>query len=79
MDSLVGLFVQLIIFFIIFGLFYWIATLVPGLLPAPIQPQARTILLILLALIALCFLLGIAGLWGTWGWGYTSHRGPGLR
>lgn len=75
MDSLVMLFVHLIVLCLVFALLYWVVTLICGVLPPPIQAPLRVALLILLALIALSFLLGEAGVWGTWGYGYSSHHG----
>lgn len=74
MEALIMLFVHLLVLVLVFGLLYWIATLVIALLPPPIAGIARVILMVLLALIAISFLLGEVGLWGDWGYGYRHHR-----
>jgi hypothetical protein len=73
MDSIVGLFVQIVIALLVFSLLYWMFNLAAGLAPAPLQPKVRIVLLILLGLIVLMFLLGIGGIWGEWGYGYHHH------
>jgi len=73
METLVVLFIHLLLFAAVFGLLYWIVVLVCGALPPPVQNAARAIGLILLALMAILFLLGEFGAWGTWGWGYHRH------
>jgi hypothetical protein len=68
------LFLHLLILCLVFGLLYWIVTLVAGVLPPPIANVARTVLLILLALVALSVLLGEVGIYDT-SWGlYRHHR-----
>jgi hypothetical protein len=74
MDSIVGLFVHIIIAVLVFSLFYWMVQLitsVPGI-PEPMRATLRVVFLILLCLMAILFLLGDLGMIGTWGWGY--HR-----
>jgi uncharacterized membrane protein YwzB len=73
MPELMTLFVHIIILVIVFALCYWALNLVCSILPAPIAPQVRVLLLVLLALVAISFLLGEFGMWGTWGWGYRRH------
>lgn len=72
MEVLVYLFVQLLIGILVFSLLYWCVTLVVDLVPPPIRPKARAVLLILLCLIAICCLLGSIGLWNA-PWAF-SHR-----
>ena len=71
MEPILSLFVHLLVFLLVFALLYWIVVLVCGVLPAPVQNVARTILLAMLALIAVLLLLGEFGVWGSWGW---HHR-----
>jgi hypothetical protein len=71
--NLVYLFVHLVVACLVFGLLYWLATLVVGLLPPPIANVARVVLLVVLVLMAILFLLGEMGSWGEWGWGYRRH------
>jgi hypothetical protein len=73
MEGLLLVFVHILCLVLVGALFYWLVTLLVGLLPAPIANPVRVILLILLILIAICFILGEVGLWGTWGYGYTYH------
>lgn len=74
MEGLVALFVHLLVLILVFGLLYWVVSLIISMLPPPIAGIARVILLVLMALIAISFLLGEVGLWGDWGWGYHHHR-----
>ena len=63
--SLISLFFTLVVLFVVFGLAYWIVTLVGAVLPIPIRQPATAVLLIVLCLIAICCLLDLVGLFGT--------------
>lgn len=72
MDSIVYLFIELVVAILVFGLLYWLITLVVAATPAPMKTPVNLALTILLVLLAILFLLGIIGVWGTWGY----HAGP---
>jgi hypothetical protein len=66
---MIALFVHLLVLCLVFGLAYWLVTLVVGILPAPVAKAAQVILLVLLCLIAISILLGEAGFYDTsWSW-----------
>jgi hypothetical protein len=71
--DLISLFVHLLILALVFGLLYWLVTLVVGILPPPVAGIARVILLVLLVLIAILFLLGEVGILGDYDWSYRHH------
>jgi hypothetical protein len=74
MESIVVLFLHIIIAAIVFSLLLWFVNLVTSLpiLVEPVKSLVRVLLIGLLVLFAISFLLGDLGMWGTWGWGY--HR-----
>lgn len=59
--DLAALFVRLLVFCLVFGLLYYLVTLVAGVLPPPVAAPARVVLLVLLCLIAICVLLDTTG------------------
>ena len=72
-----SLLIHLIVLVIVFGLLYWLITLVCSVLPPPMQNVVRVVCLVLLAFIAISYLLGEAGVWGDWGYGYSLHEHRG--
>ncbi len=61
---MISLLVTLVVLCLVFGLLYWIITLVGNILPPPIRNIATTLMLVLLALIAIWCLLDLTGLLG---------------
>jgi len=74
MESILVLFLHIIIAAIIFSLLVWFINIVTALpiLVEPVKSLVRVLMLFLLVCFAISFLLGDIGWWGTWGWGY--HR-----
>jgi len=56
----INLLVNLLILCLIVGVFYWVATLVSGILPPPLRPVP----LIIVALVALVLILNVLGVAG---------------
>ena len=74
MEASITFLMHLVALVIIFGLLYWLITLVCSIIPAPVQAPIRVILLVILVLIAISVLTGELGVWGDWGMGYRHHR-----
>jgi hypothetical protein len=67
------LLLHLLVLFCVFGLLYWIVTLVAGVLPPPIANVARVVMLVVLALVAISLLFGEVGFYDT-SWGLYRHH-----
>lgn len=72
MLAFVAFLIHLLILVIVFGLLWWAATAVIGLLPQPIANVARVLLIVLFALTAVGILLGEFGFYETT-WSYRHH------
>jgi hypothetical protein len=74
MGALIAFLIHLLVLCLVFGLLYWVAMMIVGLLPPPVAQPARVVLCILLALIALSFLLGEVGFGWDPAWSYRHSR-----
>ena len=70
---MIDLFIHILVLCLVMGLAYWLVTLVVGVLPPPVAPIARVILLVLLVFIAISVLLGETGMWNWGSLGYHRH------
>lgn len=57
---IIGLLINLLVLLIVFGIAYWIITILP--LPEPFKQIAMVILLLILLLVVVAWLLPIAGI-----------------
>jgi hypothetical protein len=66
--------VHILVFALIFGILYFVVTLIVDVLPTPMKPLGRAVLLGLLCLIFVLLLLGELGVMGPMSWSYNHGR-----